>query len=64
MVDRDTVYIILKCLQTNAKDDHHMTVDNRKSCSINRDKTDNIITFKAKGFVKTFLKNKCSPVIS
>ena len=40
-----------------------MTDDNKKSCSINSDKTDNI-TFKAKGFVKTFFKNKCSPVIS
>ena len=45
MVGRD-----IKCVQKTAKDDQSATNDNRKSCSINRDRTDNI-TFLAKGFL-------------
>ena len=45
MVDRDVQF-----LQTNAKDDHNATNENRKSCGINREKTYNI-SFQAKGFL-------------
>ena len=41
---------LIECLQTNEKEDHNATDDNRKSCTINRDKTDNI-TFQAKDFL-------------
>ena len=65
VVDRD-----IQRLQTNAKVDHNATEDNRKSYSINRDKTENIsLTFQAKAFlymvhIKTLFKSTSSPVIS
>ena len=45
VVNRD-----IQCVHTNAEDTHNVTDDNRKSCVINRDKTENI-TFQAKGFL-------------
>ena len=39
VVDRDNN---IQFLQTNAKEDHNATNDNRKSCGINQEETDNI----------------------